>query len=262
MITTTQKFNNLLPVLAAALGTGLRTHLTKIRFQRGVIMHRLICCSLMGLAGLASLSTSRAEMVFVQPSSISANVAHHTNTPAVLINAAHLSGGVNYIAPNPQSGGTPGPSSWWVPEDGSRIGGVKLSFDFSTTQNLRALYLWDYYYHTPTQWTLKLFSGGGGAGTELLSHMFSISANLVVSTSEKHVINFGSASGVLSGTLTSVNNSSRPGGGERPNGVGGTGLAEIGFTTVPEPSAFALLGLGAIGLIGYRVRRRKLTGVS
>jgi len=27
---------------------------------------------------------------------------------------------------------------------------------------------------------------------------------------------------------------------------------------VPEPSTFALLGMGAIGLVGYRKRKRKL----
>jgi len=198
-----------------------------------------------------SISLNAAANVdagLIQPSSIAANVGSVFNNPSVLINAALGSGGVNYAAPNPVSGGSG--TSWYTSAEGTTP--VTLTFDFGASQTLGELYLWDYYKHTPTNWTLKFFSGSGGAGTELLDLDFTISP-LGSQASTKHVVDFTDVAGALSGTLTSGNASA----------FGGVGLAEIGFTpaqdaVVPEPSTFAIWSLlGGIGLVlGHRRHRR------
>jgi hypothetical protein len=46
-----------------------------------------------------------------------------------------------------------------------------------------------------------------------------------------------------------------------PNGVGNYGIIGFEIVAVPEPSSFALLGLGIVGITGFGLRRRKLAAV-
>jgi hypothetical protein len=195
---------------------------------------------------LSSITDSHAT--FIQPTSISSNAPNTLNTPGVLINAATGNGGASYVPPGPSSGG--GGTSWYTSTAGTITTPVTLSFDFASADIYLDLYLWDYYTHTPPNWTLTLYSGLGGTGTQLLSHNFTIVPGTNSNFSTLHVIDFPNVIGALSGKLDTFMNSTSS----------GVGLAEIGFTTevpVPEPSTLALLTLGVIGL-GIRSRRRRL----
>ena len=112
--------------------------------------------------------------------------------------------------------------------------------------------MWDYYWHSPTDWNLSLFSGANLTGTQLLDFNFSNAQNNAATSSAKHVHDFSNASGVLSGTLTTRNSSTN----------GGVGLSEVGFIggdapVIPEPSSLAIFGIGA-GLIVLQRRKHKL----
>jgi hypothetical protein len=190
-----------------------------------------------------------SQATFIQPTSASTTASPSLNTPAVLINAATGNGGTSYVAPNPSSGG--GGTSWHTGDNGTSP--VRINFDFAATTDIFSeLYMWDYYTHSPSDWTLKLYTGAGGTGTELLNFDFSIipGPNL---TSTKTAIDFTDVTGVLSGVLQTRNNSTN----------GGVGLAEFGFVTfapppppAPEPSSLLLLGIGALGLV-RRIQRAR-----
>lgn len=168
----------------------------------------------------------------------------------MLIADAAGGGGASYAAPNPGSGG--GGTSWHTGDLGTTPVVVSFGFDTvgpSTISVLEELYMWDYYGHSPTDWTLKLYSGAGGTGTTLLDYDFSISPGTTSGTSTKHIIDFSDVTGYLSGTLETRSNS----------GFGGVGLSEIGFTAtifnVPEPATFTLAALGFLALLRRRRRR-------
>ena len=163
-----------------------------------------------------------------------------TNTPTVLITDAD--GNYYYAAPNPGSGG--GGTSWHTGDNGSS--GVELVFDFDHVSDVDELIVWDYYRHSPTLWTLELFSGANATGTTLLTHDFSISPASGGST--RHVIDVLNTFGVLSATLTTRNSSAG----------GGVGLAEVAFLQkVPEPSTFLIAGYGLPALALFACGRRR-----
>jgi hypothetical protein len=66
--------------------------------------------------------------------------------------------------------------------------------------------------------------------------------------------NFFSSPGGGNGTwLSAIHVQNTPSGGQGSAWVGGT---PDGFTPVPEPSSLAILAIGAVGLVSYRLRRR------
>ncbi len=161
------------------------------------------------------------------------------NTAEVLI--INANGRYDYEAPNPSSGG--GGTSWHT----GAGAGTWLIFDFEDVEGVDELVLWDYYTHSPSDWTVELFSETDATGELLLSHDFSITPGSP-GTSTRHVIDLVDTYGVLSAKLTSRNNSTR----------GGTGLSEVAFVQVPEPStlasAFILLGLA---VCSHRRKRQR-----
>lgn len=188
---------------------------------------------------------SDCQAGFIQPTSIT-TPASTINTPTVLISDATGNGGINYIAPNPGSGGSG--TSWYTANAGTTP--VVLSFNFAATTDIFSeIYMWDYYTHSPSDWTVKLYTGLNATGTELLDFDFSIIPG-PSSTSTKTALNFANVSGVLSGILETRNNS----------GSGGVGLAEFGFLTepppAPEPSSLMIWGMAGLCTMAYRHRSR------
>lgn len=217
---------------------------TRILFEKHLIQILILERSLMRIVSMAFVvvatlvSGNLSADIFVSPIAATSTSPNDFNTPSVLISDAASE---NYVAPNPASGGSG--TSWWTNTPGSTT--IEVSFDFGAAQAIDELVLWDYYDHSPTEWTLQLFSGAGGTGSELLNFDFSIAPGAVL-TSTRHLIEFGAIQGVMSGVLETSIDSSR----------GGVGLAEFGFitTSVPEPSTFAILGL--CGMLGVCARRR------
>ncbi len=177
-------------------------------------------------AGLVSIDTATASSTSI-------------NNPTALIKDAL--GDYDYAAPNPGSGGSG--TSWYTSAAGSS--NVWIVFDFAEVEGVDELIVWDYYGHSPTDWRLELFSDLNATGTMLLSHDFSITPNTGGST--RHVIDVLDIFGERSARLISLNDSTR----------GGTGLAEVAFLQIPEPSTFLLAGLGLPGLALLASGRRR-----
>jgi hypothetical protein len=191
---------------------------------------------------------SRAA-VLIPIGSVSTNGAVDTfsgQTPAVLVNGAQ--GDYNYNAPNPGSGG--GGTSWHTyTTSGSPP--LVLTFNFSSTSAADEVVLWDYYGHTPNDWTVKLFSGLNAGGLELLSADFSIAAGGGdFYTPGRWNISFPTTLGVNSAQLLTRSNSH----------WGGVGLAEVAFvqaTIVPAPASGMVVALVFAIFGGWSwVRRR------
>ena len=100
---------------------------------------------------------------FLAPDQISADAVAAYNTPTSLINEATTNGGINYNAQSAGSGGSGNHLAWYTGSPGSMP--VTLTFGFDGAKVLEELYMWDYYWHSPTDWNLSLFSGANLTGT-------------------------------------------------------------------------------------------------
>lgn len=186
-------------------------------------------------ASLLLVVSTSSVAGFISPVSVTSLHSPYYGSTNNLISDAVDTG---YVAPNPASGGV-GTSTWvnsafntWV-------------FDLASANTLNEAYIWDYYGHSATDWTLVLFDDFGGAGTNLGQVDFSF-VTAPTHTSGLHTVAFASVDSVRSVTLTNSNTSVR----------GGIGLSEVAFNNVPEPSTVLLLGVGLLGFAGMRKKAK------
>lgn len=175
--------------------------------------------------------TSLAEALFIVSDSATTTATFQINYANDLIDDAI---DISYAAPDPASGGSG--TSWYTPDNRAT-----LYFTFDQPLSLTRLYLWDYYGHTSTDWTLSLFDN---ISTSLLEYSFSITPGSD-HTSTLHIVEFGITDNVYEAILANNNNSTD----------GGLGLSEVHFESaapVPEPSTIVLLGAGFACLVFCR----------
>lgn len=182
------------------------------------------------MVALSSLAPRAMTNEIVPVSSVTSNGGNTFpgNPPAVLVSDAQ--GDYNYSPPNPGSGG--GGTSWHT-SSSNGVPAINLTFNFAGASKIRDLVLWDYYGHTPADWTLKLFAGVNGTGGELLSHDFSINTFYVNYNPTRWDIDVANTDNVGSAVLSTRSNSY----------WGGVGLSEVAFV-VPEPASAAMIALG------------------
>jgi hypothetical protein len=186
---------------------------------------------------LLALPASTVQATPILPvSSVTASVASSINTPAVLVADA-----VNYEYVTTAAGSGGGGTSWYTNADG--VPAIDITFNLAAVHGITEFSIWDYYSHTPTQWTVKMYSGPGATGSELLSYDFSIGASST-DPPKRWYIDVADTLGVSSVVLRTRNNS----------GFGGVGLSEVMF--VPEPSSGIILASGLGVLLAACLRRR------
>lgn len=191
------------------------------------------------LSASSFINVANASLMFITPSDVSSLSTTINSADALIKDATDIS----YAPGSPSSGGggtstyTKRPNNTWT-------------FDFDDVYTLSTAYIWDYYGHSPTDWTLSFFDDVGGAGTQLFTYDFSILIpDPGVEDSNLHTISFAAVSGVRSVSLYNTNESAR----------GGVGLEEVqfgGVKEVPEPSTLAILGLGLMGLSLRRLKKQ------
>jgi hypothetical protein len=192
------------------------------------------------VCAIAALSAATASAnVLIPVSSVTANApdTFPSNPPSVLVTNAQ--GNYNYVPPNPGTGG--GGTSWHTPAVGATP--VMLTFNFAQASAVREVVLWDYYGHTPQLWTVKLFSGAGATGSELLSHDFAIGS--LNYTPQRWNISVPITGSVQSARLVTRSNSQWD----------GVGLSEVAFIA-PEPTTSVIL-LVACAAWSASTRRRR-----
>jgi hypothetical protein len=196
-------------------------------------------------AQLAAVLQPAVAETLIPVSSVTANGTDTfpSNPPTVLV--ADAQGDYLYSPPNPGGGG--GGTSWHTySSDGSPP--IILTFNFSQSANVNELVLWDYYGHSPSDWTIKLYSGPSATGSELLSYDFSIGTGQNYDPL-RWVVDFPNTYNVDSAALSTRSNSH----------WGGVGLSEVAFV-VPEPTSMAIFIGGcffvAIASPGRHFRRR------
>jgi hypothetical protein len=198
-------------------------------------VNRVCICAVVVVC--AALQTQRLSATpIISVSSVTANVANNLNTPAVLAADA-----TNYEYVTTSAGGGGGGTSWHTTAFGTTP--VDIVFNFGATSSVTEFSIWDYYGHTPTLWTVKMFAGAGATGTELLSYDFSIGAS-GTDPPDRWYIDVADTSGVSSVLLRTRNNSQ----------FDGVGLSEVMF--VPEPSSLSMLVAGLVALLAAVMHRR------
>ena len=187
------------------------------------------------LASLLFVVSTSCMAGFISPVSVTSLQPSTFGTPTDLIKDAI---DVSYAAPNPGSGGD-GTSNWVNSNFNT------WTFDFASANRLSGAYIWDYYGHSATDWSLVFFDGLGGAGSNLGQFSFSF-AVVPFGAGVLHTISFAPVDSVRSVTLTNTNTSVR----------GGVGLSEVAFNNVPEPSTVLLLSIGLLGFVGFRAKAK------
>lgn len=189
------------------------------------------------MAGFCLFSPVSAMINLVNISSATAT-NNSINNATFLIKDAN--GDADYDAPNPNGGGIS--TSWYGVADF-----IALTFNFSQAEDINALYLWDYFSFSPTDWRLNLYSDLDAGGTNLLvDHDFSIVIGPAPIHSGRHVIDLPDTIGTRSALLINTNLSQSS----------GVGLSEVAFSQVPEPSAYA--ATFGIAVILIALMRRKV----
>jgi len=187
-----------------------------------------------------------AVLIPISGGGVTSNAPNNLNTPAKIVSDAQ--GDYNYAAPPP--GG--GVDSWHTNQAGGPnfgpVHNVRVTFNFNSIAGVDELVLWDYYSHSPTQWTVKLFSGLNATGSELLSYDFSISPVLNF-FSTRWVIDLADTLNVSSAQLLTRVASQN----------GGVGLAEVAFVqaAVPQPTSGLVFFVGCFAVACCSWLRRR-----
>jgi len=120
--------------------------------------------------------------------------------------------------------------------------------------------------------TIKGAADGLPAGTTLLSGMIesatmtstgvtiAVFINTVNATIASYFGLSGGPSNLYTGTLNLSVTTTLPTPGQSSTFTATSGSGDVRTTPVPEPSTMAFVGLGALGMIGYGLRRRKASG--
>lgn len=120
------------------------------------------------------------------------------------------------------------------------------------TYSLTEIYIWDYYDHTPSDWSLVFFDGVNGQGNQLAIRNINIIPGTDTPFSTLHTSSFLSVESVMSISMTNTNTSVR----------GGVGLGEVAFgfteSVTSDVSAPApLIALSSLMLLfGLRKHRK------
>lgn len=201
----------------------------------------LFTLTLLNLAGMAAPVSSAKEVVSITSVTSNGTDTFPSNPPIVLVTDAQ--GDYNYAPPvSPGTGGGPGGYSWHT-YTSNGTPPISLTFNFAHPARVNEVVLWDYYGHSPSDWTVKLFSGPDATGTQLVSHDFSIGTGFTYDYYRWPRM-FANSIHAQSAVLLTRSNSY----------WGGVGLGEVAFV-VPEPTACTLATLAIISCIACAGRR-------
>jgi hypothetical protein len=205
----------------------------------------LTACLTSGVAlGLCLSTESLVARELVPVTAVSSNGTNTfpSNPPSVLVTEAQ--GDYNYShMPQHNPGGGGGGTSWHT-YTSNGVPPIVLTFDFANSARVNELVLWDYYGHSPADWTVKLFAGSNGTGAELLSYDFAINTFYPNYNPSRWNIDLPRIEGANSATLSTRGNSY----------WGGVGMAEVAFV-IPEPTTFTLVTFAIALCTMFRLRR-------